>query len=191
MTQPQTPSSWVPPEQKQNLCFVINITLPSPKYDVSHLLSYICVIQRNPAPGSWRRQRPTRRPCKPKTPSPSQPTLLSLKTANGRAHPPLDLRFTRMHSKSALHAKISLSSNASSRGNFHISAQTTNAPLALALSWGQTTHDSRPVILHLDAVKQHTPAHVALPSVFEGRFLLHTMHFRSELHEASLGSREG
>jgi hypothetical protein len=35
VTQPQTPSSWIP--RKEKLLFVINVTLPSPRYGVSHL----------------------------------------------------------------------------------------------------------------------------------------------------------
>jgi len=95
---------------------------------------------------------------------PDKPTALSLRTTNG-----------------ALHANISLPSNASSHGNFHISAQTTNAPLALAFS---SPDDKRPVLLRLDAATRNAPAHVALPPAFEGRFLLRTTRFRPEIREA-------
>lgn len=95
---------------------------------------------------------------------PGQPTVVSLKTANG-----------------ALHANISLSSNTpSSLSNFRVSAHTTNAPLTLALS----SPDARPVNLRLDATTSNAPVHVELPPAFEGRFLLRTTRFRPELHEA-------
>jgi hypothetical protein len=95
---------------------------------------------------------------------PGQPTVISLETTNG-----------------ALHANISLSSNASSsHSNFRISAHTANAPLSLGLS----SPDALPINLHLDAATHNAPAHVELPPAFEGRFLLRTTRFRPELHEA-------
>jgi len=84
-----------------------------------------------------------------------EPTVISLKTTNG-----------------FLHSNISLSSN----GTFLVSAQTTNAPLAIALS-----SDARPVLLHLEAATHNAPAHVVLPPAFGGRFLVRTTRFRPAL----------
>ena len=88
-----------------------------------------------------------------------------------------------MHPNSALHSNISLSS--SRDGSFRVSAQTTNAPLDIALSSSSLGR----VLLRLDAATHNAPAHVALPPAFEGRFLLRTTRFRPALRVAAHARR--
>ena len=114
---------------------------------------------------------------------PGQPTVISLKTTNGSAQPhtlpDLPPRADASHSALSSNISLSSSSNATSpRDSFRVSAQTTNAPLDIALS-----SNARPALLRLDAATHNAPAHVALPPAFEGRFLLRTTRFRPELRE--------